>query len=110
MKYEVPTLDEIAPVHGHEDEGEDGDVGGGDDDGLVELAPHLAKVPKQCRYQMVLLTANNVPDGGEGVVRRGEGDAEHQEQEVRHLGCTIIIIIRNYGVSQKKMIRWPYIL
>ena len=81
----------MSPVHGHEDEGEDGDVGCGDDDGLVQLAPHLAKVPEQCRHQMVLLIGNIVPDGGEGVVRRCEGDAEHQEQEVRHLRCTIII-------------------
>ena len=87
----------MSPVHGHKDEGEDGDVGGGDDDGLVQLAPHLTKVPKQFRYQIELLIGNIVPDGGEGVVRRGEGDAEHQEQEVRHLGYYYY-----YGVSQKR--------
>ena len=58
MQYEVPISNKISPVHGHEDEGEDGDVGGGDDDGLVQLAPHLAKVPEQCRHQMVLLNGN----------------------------------------------------
>ena len=46
------------------------------------------------RYYLTgILDVCLVPDGGEGVVRRGEGDAEHQEQEVRHLGGTIIIII-----------------
>ena len=50
----------MSPVHGHEDEGEDGDVGCGDDDGLVQLAPHLAKVPKQFRYQIELLNVTGI--------------------------------------------------
>ena len=56
-------LKDTEPVSSHEDEGVDGDVGGADDECLVELAPNLAKIP----------------DRGEGVVSSSEGDAEEEK-------------------------------
>ena len=51
------------PVSRHEHEGVDGDVGRADDEGLVEFAPDLPEVP----------------DRGESVVRRSEGNAEEEK-------------------------------
>ena len=56
-------FNDALPVPGHEDEGVDGDVGGADDEGLVEFAPDLPEVP----------------DRGEGVVRSSEGNTEEEK-------------------------------
>ena len=74
-------MEEAAPVEGHEDEGGDGDEDGDDDEVLHAGAPQR---PER-------------PHGGERVVGRGEGDAEQDEQQVRHLNmqdniCTTINI------------------
>ena len=79
--YTAHSIEDAAPVEGHEDEGVDGDEDGDDDEVLHAGAPQR---PER-------------PHGGERVVGRGEGDAEQDEQQVRHLNmqdniCTTINI------------------